>query len=361
MLPPPLDRCGDPAPPRRRPGRAAGRPGLTLVELLVVLGIIGVLVGLLLPAIQKVREAAARAGCVNNLRQIGLAAHQYEAARGQLPPGYIGPGPAQQNDLSSWSSGPYVGVLVFLLPHLEQENLSRQLQLPTTDPGVLGAGYPYNQWSQYNPANPLSPSYPNAANYLAAGTRIKSLVCPAASNTPGREVVLGLATIVDNKRVLTGLWAENYVGVEQYQPFAVSSYLGVAGSGPDTPWEGAYTNRSMTRTGKIADGSSHTLAFGESCGTRWPNEGDGKPFDITHNWFGSGSLHVMRGLGAGEKASIRQFSSNHPGVVMFGFADGSVRPVKIGGTATTGSDYFLLLQLAGIADGGTLDTSPLTN
>src|SRR5436305_11015282 len=91
------------------------RTGFTLIELLVVIAIIAILIGLLLPAVQKVREAAARVQSQNNLKQLGLAIHNHHDAKGYIP-GNWEPGP----------NGVYGSALVFLLPYIEQDALYRQ-------------------------------------------------------------------------------------------------------------------------------------------------------------------------------------------------------------------------------------------
>lgn len=121
--------------PRVRCCSLRPRSGFTLIELLVVIAIIAMLIALLLPAVQQAREAARRSQCRNNLKQIGLAIHNYESTHGTLPPGFVSFGnpaliptlPAEDFDVETWDATPGWGWGTMLLPYLDQAPLYQSL------------------------------------------------------------------------------------------------------------------------------------------------------------------------------------------------------------------------------------------
>jgi len=348
--------------------RSQHRPGFTLTELLVVIAIIVLLIAILLPAIQKVREAANRMICASNIRQIGLAAHNYHNDHERLPPGYLGPSLARNSDYPGHTGeGQWVGHLPLLLPYLEQDAVFRQIRVDFDVRSVTPLPW---FWKP----GPIS----HHENYTAGMTKLKLFRCPSAPNYdpeagqpgPGSGgTILGLHVFNSPAAgVFTDGWRDNYIRAANYRFLGRTNYMGVAGCGSGTHpffsrFEGIYTNRSENTLGQLAvqDGTSHTLLYGEACGSHW----SGSRFETMDiAWMGGGALGTYPGLRRGRDAEVIVFSSYHPSGVHFCFADGSVRMVRFGGTAWDGSspftqDWLILQQLAGRRDGGTADAASL--
>jgi prepilin-type N-terminal cleavage/methylation domain-containing protein/prepilin-type processing-associated H-X9-DG protein len=368
--------------------RIARRPAFTLIELLVVIAIIAILMALLLPAIQKVREAANKMICASNLKQLGIAAHNYHGDYDRLPPGYYGPmrenGSTNVGPDTDPQRGPWVGCLVPLLPYIEQDNLYKQLwktpiNYPSPVPEPTGPPIILNlRQERFGWWTALGNVQPNTGQ-----VRIKLFKCPSDTvDEPTTEGTV-LATHVANGYII-GLHPEDIGDPSYANALGRTNYTGVAGAAgnSDNPnfyskWEGVMCNRSNLTLGQLTvqDGTSNTLMFGEGLG------GNGIGARVhAWSWFGVGTMGTGYGLGRGNipcddvppplgvqppagqnGAHWYRFSSRHAAGVNFCFADGSVRMVRFGNTTTptlgTSSDWAILQQLAGRRDGLNNDPS----
>ncbi|WP_171471687.1 DUF1559 domain-containing protein [Frigoriglobus tundricola] len=279
------------------------RRGFTLIELLVVIAIIAVLIGLLLPAVQKVREAAARMSCSNNLKQMGLALHNYHDNNQYLPAGYN----SIQVSFKTWQG---TGWTTSLLPHLEQSNL-------------------YNQVQAYCTANPGLGNSDSCPTY---GFKMKQYICPSNARPPVA-----------------------YDGVGE-----LTSYLGVAGTVSGFPAPTAdgvlYASVASSNAGArgptivaITDGTSNTLAIGERPCTGDLNWGWGfGAYGVSYIYgdgdviLGSNDVGVITNSSSGDPTTnvgfkapinpattgqqdVAHFWSFHTGGANFLFADGHVQ------------------------------------
>lgn len=290
--------------PCRKPAPRA----FTLVELLVVIAIIGILVALLLPAIQAAREAARRTQCSNNLRQLGLAMQNYHDSLGRFPPGFMA-----INNAGTVSGGWAWGV--FLMPFLEQSPLQAELS-PTkytlseviTDPELL----PMLQM------------------------KLTMFTCPSSPMQPLREFQGG------GQLVATA----NYTCCRGYFNFAGTTHL-------TKPNNGILFAQSGLRMQDVVDGTSNTFALGERT-VLPPHQADPSKWP---SWCGPGGLGIGSTVSSGvadrlnHPTSIHAFSSHHAGGALFCFVDGSVH--FIGDTVDS--------RTGGLDPGNTSNPADFTN
>jgi prepilin-type N-terminal cleavage/methylation domain-containing protein/prepilin-type processing-associated H-X9-DG protein len=288
-----------------RPFFAPRRRGFTLIELLVVIAIIAILIGLLLPAVQKVREAAARMQCANNVKQIGLAMHNYHSAFNVFPKASV-----LLTGNSYTNSG--LAYTVTILPYIEQDNLYKGFDINGT--------------------------YMSGTNKPLSVNRVPMYQCPSATE-------------------LNSLSSAEAVGGEKVPTFHYVALMGPKGTNPTTGaaykvlpgYQGGYSQEGMlapnnpTRMTDVADGTSNTIMTGEQswtgangyrAWTRGCSPLTSSPNSSSSDMSCGAVRNVVNGLGTVPyNAALANFNdvslgSNHAGGANLGLADGSVRFVS---------------------------------
>jgi prepilin-type N-terminal cleavage/methylation domain-containing protein len=331
------------------------RSAFTLIELLVVIAIIAILIALLIPAVQKVREAAARTQCQNNLKQLGIAAAGYEGVFKRLPHG---------RNLSS-AAGP----LAHLLPYLEQDNIFRQIP-----PQVLAVN---GTQDEKDPTKQNWVDYKFPATFGPSRNRVATFECPAddltqvdISDTSGvywRGASNGTGTFTLSYKTTASLIASGGLpGLTNYIPCigTTGRWLGAKNPGSTGEFyaahEGVFVDEFSVRFTDIIDGTSNTILFGEYVGAL--ANGSAGSHIRAMSWMGANGFPTYWSIDdMADVANARfSFGSMHQQVVHFGFGDGSVRAlskpnsmVKTGAEIVnrTNVEWDAIQRLSGKADG----------
>ena len=308
--------------------------GFTLVELLVVIAIIGILVALLLPAVQFAREAARRAQCSNNLKQVALATHSHHDTLRKLPAGYLGGLESdplkhtyQYNTLNTqWNS-----LFPMLLPFMEQDMIRSKM----TDISLNVEDQDTYWWGK-----PLTAQ--NCAYNLPG------LVCPSTNPYQGSSGTTACLYMFQYTFELV------YWSTPTNSALGRTNYLGNAGQFGDIPgyetYQGPFTRRSQNNMGAMTDGTSNTFFFGETTGGKASQYGTVR---YGHSWMGSGVMPTYWGINdtmvsSSDKLSSKyywyKFGSEHPNIVQFVMGDGAVKPIS------QSIDANIYLRLSGMRD-----------
>jgi len=277
---------------RRNP--SPRRPAFTLIELLVVIAIIAILIALLVPAVQHVREAAARTQCANNVKQIALACHSFHDVHRKMPPAATGSLNGYEIKYSTFH--------VYILPYIEQDNLYKT----------------------------MVPNVPYTSNYAVGSVKVSTYFCPSSGEELSKnasEAANGQTNYTMHYYANLGPIGTNSVSKLAYSQRTVGSQGGYSLEGPVIVETTGYAKPTLST---ITDGTSNTLLVGEISKDGWvfyrswirgwdsdssgvPNAGKNVKFPINSTDYTPGGFNNV------------SLASNHPGGVNVAMCDGSTR------------------------------------